>query len=71
MTNDLARWQFAITIIFHFFFPPVTIGLALLGKLLRAGGVANLLDEFTMTIHIDDKRALRQPPPHAIGYANG
>ncbi|HEY5031231.1 MAG TPA: cytochrome ubiquinol oxidase subunit I [Actinomycetes bacterium] len=27
---DLARWQFAITTIYHFFFVPVTIGLSLL-----------------------------------------
>jgi cytochrome bd-type quinol oxidase subunit 1 len=28
MTLDLARWQFALTSINHFFFVPVTIGLA-------------------------------------------
>jgi cytochrome d ubiquinol oxidase subunit I len=35
MTNDLARWQFAITIIYHFFFVPVTIGLAFLVAILQ------------------------------------
>jgi cytochrome bd ubiquinol oxidase subunit I len=35
MTNDLARWQFAITIIYHFFFVPVTIGLAFLVAVLQ------------------------------------
>jgi cytochrome bd ubiquinol oxidase subunit I len=44
MTNDLARWQFATTSIYHFLFVPVTIGLALLVALLqtswhRNGGV--------------------------------
>ena len=48
MTNDLARWQFATTSIYHFLFVPVTIGLAFLVALLqtawyrnqRAGGEA-------------------------------
>ena len=35
MTNDLARWQFATTSIYHFFFVPVTIGLAFLVALLQ------------------------------------
>ncbi len=35
MTLDLARWQFALTSINHFFFVPVTIGLALLVALLQ------------------------------------
>src|SRR5215469_7879832 len=35
MTNDLARWQFAITIIYHFLFVPVTIGLAFLVAILQ------------------------------------
>jgi len=35
MTNDLARWQFATTSIYHFFFVPVTIGLALLVAILE------------------------------------
>ena len=30
MTDDLARWQFATTSIYHFLFVPVTIGLAFL-----------------------------------------
>jgi cytochrome d ubiquinol oxidase subunit I len=44
MTNDLARWQFATTSIYHFLFVPVTIGLAFLVAMLqtswhRNGGV--------------------------------
>src|SRR6476660_6514280 len=35
MTNDLARWQFATTSIYHFLFVPVTIGLAFLIALLQ------------------------------------
>ena len=35
MTNDLARWQFAITSIYHFLFVPVTIGLGFLVALLQ------------------------------------
>jgi len=35
MTEDLARWQFAITSIYHFLFVPVTIGLAFLVALLQ------------------------------------
>ncbi|MBV9796855.1 MAG: cytochrome ubiquinol oxidase subunit I [Solirubrobacterales bacterium] len=35
MVNDLARWQFATTIIYHFFFVPVTIGLAFLVAVLQ------------------------------------
>ncbi len=35
MTNDLARWQFATTSIYHFLFVPVTIGLAFLVALLQ------------------------------------
>ena len=35
MTLDLARWQFALTLINHFFFVPVTIGLAFLTALLQ------------------------------------
>ncbi len=35
MTNDLARWQFATTSIYHFFFVPVTIGLAFLVAILQ------------------------------------
>jgi cytochrome d ubiquinol oxidase subunit I len=35
MTNDLARWQFAITTIYHFIFVPVTIGLAFLVAILQ------------------------------------
>ena len=35
MTNDLARWQFATTTIYHFLFVPVTIGLAFLVAVLQ------------------------------------
>jgi len=35
MTNDLARWQFATTSIYHFLFVPVSIGLAFLVALLH------------------------------------
>ncbi|MGN6167178.1 MAG: cytochrome ubiquinol oxidase subunit I [Solirubrobacteraceae bacterium] len=35
MANDLARWQFAITIVYHFLFVPVTIGLGFLVALLQ------------------------------------
>src|SRR6476620_9020776 len=35
MTNDLARWQFATTSIYHFLFVPVSIGLAFLIALLH------------------------------------
>ena len=32
MSLDLARWQFAFTTINHFFFIPITIGLAFLTR---------------------------------------
>src|SRR6266508_5827357 len=35
MQLDLARWQFAMTSIYHFLFVPVTIGLAFLTALLQ------------------------------------
>ena len=35
MTNDLARWQFATTSIYHFLFVPVTIGLSFLVAILQ------------------------------------
>jgi len=35
MANDLARWQFATTSIYHFLFVPVTIGLAFLVAVLH------------------------------------
>jgi len=35
VTLDLARWQFALTSINHFFFVPITIGLAVLTALLQ------------------------------------
>jgi cytochrome d ubiquinol oxidase subunit I len=41
MTNDLARWQFATTSIYHFLFVPVTIGLAFLVALLQTAWYRN------------------------------
>lgn len=41
MTNDLARWQFATTSIYHFLFVPVTIGLALLVAMLQTAWYRN------------------------------
>jgi cytochrome d ubiquinol oxidase subunit I len=35
MTVDLARWQFATTSIYHFFFVPITIGMAFLVAVLQ------------------------------------
>jgi cytochrome d ubiquinol oxidase subunit I len=35
MANDLARWQFGTTTVYHFFFVPVTIGLAFLVAILQ------------------------------------
>jgi cytochrome d ubiquinol oxidase subunit I len=35
MANELARWQFATTSVYHFFFVPVTIGLAFLVAILE------------------------------------
>jgi cytochrome d ubiquinol oxidase subunit I len=35
MSTDLARWQFATTVIYHFLFVPITIGLAFLVALLE------------------------------------
>ena len=41
MTNELARWQFATTSIYHFLFVPLTIGLAFLVALLETGWYRN------------------------------
>jgi cytochrome bd ubiquinol oxidase subunit I len=41
MTNELARWQFATTSIYHFLFVPVTIGLAFLVALLQTAWYRN------------------------------
>jgi len=38
MTLDLARWQFAIVTVFHFFFVPMTIGLGLLVAVMQTLG---------------------------------
>ena len=42
MANDLARWQFATTSIYHFLFVPVTIGLAFLVAILPIATVPEL-----------------------------
>jgi cytochrome d ubiquinol oxidase subunit I len=41
MNLDLARWQFAMTSIYHFLFVPITIGLAFLVALLETGWYRN------------------------------
>jgi cytochrome bd ubiquinol oxidase subunit I len=46
MTNDLARWQFATTSIYHFLFVPVTIGLAFLVALLQTAWHRNGQPEY-------------------------
>ena len=47
MTNvDLARWQFAFVTINHFFFVPVTIGLAFLTALLQTAWYRGKKDEY-------------------------
>jgi cytochrome d ubiquinol oxidase subunit I len=46
MTNDLARWQFATTSIYHFLFVPVTIGLAFLVAILQSAWYRNEQPEY-------------------------
>src|ERR1700734_116875 len=46
MNVDLARWQFAFTSINHFFFIPITIGLAFLTALLQTAWHRNHEDEY-------------------------
>jgi cytochrome d ubiquinol oxidase subunit I len=46
MTNDLARWQFATTSIYHFLFVPVTIGLAFLVAILQTAWHRNGKPEY-------------------------
>jgi len=46
MTNDLARWQFATTSIYHFLFVPVTIGLAFLVAVLQSAWHRNGKPEY-------------------------
>src|ERR1700728_2186714 len=47
MTNvDLARWQFAFVTINHFFFVPITIGLAVLTALLQTAWHRSKRDEY-------------------------
>ena len=46
MSNvDLARWQFAMTSIYHFLFVPVTIGLSFLTALLQTAWHRSHRDE--------------------------
>jgi cytochrome bd ubiquinol oxidase subunit I len=46
MTNELARWQFATTSIYHFLFVPVTIGLAFLIAILQTAWYRNGKPEY-------------------------
>jgi cytochrome d ubiquinol oxidase subunit I len=46
MANDLARWQFATTSIYHFLFVPVTIGLAFLVAVLQTAWHRNGQPEY-------------------------
>jgi cytochrome d ubiquinol oxidase subunit I len=46
VTNDLARWQFATTSIYHFLFVPVTIGLAFLVAILQTAWYRNEKPEY-------------------------
>ena len=46
MNVDLARWQFAFVTINHFFFVPVTIGLAFLTALLQTAWFRSKRDEY-------------------------
>src|SRR6476660_5939513 len=64
MNLDLARWQFAITTVYHFLFVPLTIGLSLL--------VAGMQ---TAWVRTDDDRYLRMTKfwgkPFLINFAMG
>jgi cytochrome d ubiquinol oxidase subunit I len=46
MTNDLARWQFGTTSVYHFLFVPVTIGLAFLVAILQTAYYRNNKPEY-------------------------
>ncbi|MGB6456933.1 MAG: cytochrome ubiquinol oxidase subunit I [Streptosporangiaceae bacterium] len=46
MREDLARWQFAFTSVNHFFFVPVTIGLAVLTALLQTAWYSRKSPEY-------------------------
>ena len=71
MTLDLARWQFALTSINHFFFVPVTIGLAFLVAMLqtslhRTGKPEFLrLTKFFGTLLVINARGWRGDRPRA------
>jgi cytochrome bd ubiquinol oxidase subunit I len=43
---DLARWQFGIVTVYHFFFVPITIGLAFLVALLQTAWVRTGKDHY-------------------------
>lgn len=47
MTLDLARWQFAIVTIFHFFFVPMTIGLGFLVAVMQTLGYVRQDESWT------------------------
>ena len=52
MNVDLARWQFAFVTINHFFFVPVTIGLAFLTALLQTAWYRSKREEYLrMGVH--------------------
>jgi cytochrome d ubiquinol oxidase subunit I len=46
VTNDLARWQFGTTSVYHFLFVPVTIGLAFLVAILQTAYYRNEQPEY-------------------------
>ena len=46
MTNELARWQFGTTSVYHFLFVPVTIGLAFLVAILQTAWYRNNKPEY-------------------------
>jgi cytochrome d ubiquinol oxidase subunit I len=39
MELELARWQFALTTVYHFFFVPLTLGLSILLALMESAYV--------------------------------
>ncbi len=71
MTNDLARWQFATTSIYHFLFVPVTIGLAFLVRCPADGLVpqrqagVQAPDEVLRDAAADQRRRRRRHRPRA------
>jgi cytochrome bd ubiquinol oxidase subunit I len=47
---DLARWQFGIVTVYHFFFVPITIGLAFLVALLQTAWVRTGKDHYLRAV---------------------